>query len=484
MMARRFVADFDSSAAMLRALASFLHGRDFPALGTHRHTHPLFETLLPVVNHLSVPLREAAFVRGGLAEALTPRALAHFDAEALARWVVARYPRRRYPAAVVGASNGALVHLCAALGIPWLPQTQLLSVRHDGRVLVDEPLKDLDFAREPARRLLESHPDLQLHHTHDANHDRLLLRGLTHFRVKRRRLGAAYVRFLEDVLEPGATLFVSECELRWPTLRQGERHVFQQGALGGASPDEYYLGGPRVEAWLRSQGSSHPRWPTPPPDSDSPEAEWGFEPALSEDLQRLARKRRWRLRRIVYPEPEALSPLVADLYRHWYRDRRMPLGQLLVESSILLEPWWALRTGAVPFWMVLNTRPSARALEHYLDASEPWDALFLMLCSRGVDSLGMAPLQRWRELLSRGLDRGELVGVDEREYPRDFASVVRYHPALKRALAPRHAMPERMGLERLEAFLRQHGDRYAVRWHDTDTRPRHSSAGVSSSWMN
>lgn len=484
MMARRFVADFDSSAAMLRALASFLHGRDFPALGTHRHTHPLFETLLPVVNHLSVPLREAAFVRGGLAEALTPRALAHFDAEALARWVVARYPRRRYPAAVVGASNGALVHLCAALGIPWLPQTQLLSVRHDGRVPVDEPLKDLDFAREPARRLLESHPDLQLHHTHDANHDRLLLRGLTHFRVKRRRLGAAYVRFLEDVLEPGATLFVSECELRWPTLRQGERHVFQQGALGGASPDEYYLGGPRVEAWLRSQGSSHPRWPTPPPDSDSPEAEWGFEPALSEDLQRLARKRRWRLRRIVYPEPEALSPLVADLYRHWYRDRRMPLGQLLVESSILLEPWWALRTGAVPFWMVLNTRPSARALEHYLDASEPWDALFLMLCSRGVDSLGMAPLQRWRELLSRGLDRGELVGVDEREYPRDFASVVRYHPALKRALAPRHAMPERMGLERLEAFLRQHGDRYAVRWHDTDTRPRHSSAGVSSSWMN
>ncbi|MFY2562474.1 hypothetical protein ACN469_33070 [Corallococcus terminator] len=484
MMARRFVADFDSAAAMLRALAGFLHGRDFPALGTHRHTRPLFEALLPVVNRLPVPKREAAYVRSGLAEALTPRALTHFDAEALARWVVSRYPRRRYPAAVVGSSNGALVHLCAALGIPWLPQTQLLSVRHDGRVPVDEPLKDLDFAREPARHLLESHPDLQLHHTHDANHDRLLLRGLTHFRVKRRRLGAAYVRFLEDVLEPGATLFVSECELRWPTLRQGERHVFQQGALGGASPDEYYLGGPRVEDWLRRQGSPHSRWPTPPPDSDSPEAEWGFEPALLEDLQRLARERRWRLRRIVYPEPEALSPLVADLYRHWYRDRHMPLGQLLVESSILLEPWWALRTGAVPFWMVLNTRPSARALEHYLDASEPWDALFLMLCSRGVDSLGLAPLQRWRELLARGLDRGELLGVDEREYPRDFAAVVRYHPALKRALDARHPMPERMGLERLDAFLRQHGDRYAVRWHDTDTRPRHTSAGVSSSWMN
>ncbi|MCP3058719.1 hypothetical protein LXT21_08045 [Myxococcus sp. K38C18041901] len=483
MRAGRFVADLDSSAALLRALAAFLHGRDAPALGAHRHTHPLFEALVPAVNRLSVPLRESAWVRGALAEALTPKALARFDAESLARWVVSRYPRRRYPAAVVGATNGALVHLCAALGIPWLPQTHLLSVRHDGQVPVDEPMKTLGFAREPARRLLESHPDLQLHHTHDANHDRLLLQGLTHFRVKRRGLSPAYLRFLEQSLEPGATLFVSECELRWPTLQQGERHVFQQGSLGGASPDEYYLGGPRVEAYLRKQGASLTRWPSPPPDSDSPEAEWGFEPALRDDLLRLARKQRWRLKRIVYPEPEALSPLVADLYRHWYRERRVPSGKLLAECSILLEPWWTLRTGAVPFWMVLNTRPSARALERYLDRSAPWDAMYLTLCSRGVESIGLATMEHWRELLSRGRTQGQLLGVDEREYPRDFASFVRYHPAMRSAFSAHHSTRERLRPERLDAFLGQHGERYAVQWLEADVRPRHQSAGATASWF-
>ena len=41
MRASRYVAGFDSSGAMLRALARFLHGRDFPALGNPRVLAPL-----------------------------------------------------------------------------------------------------------------------------------------------------------------------------------------------------------------------------------------------------------------------------------------------------------------------------------------------------------------------------------------------------------------------------------------------------------
>ena len=42
--------------------------------------------------------------------------------------------------------------------------------------------------------------------------------------------------------------------------------------------------------------------------------------------------------------------------------------RLLVESFIVMEPFWTIRTGSVPFWMVFNKLPSAEALEQYLDA--------------------------------------------------------------------------------------------------------------------
>lgn len=132
-------------------------------------------------------------------------------------WMTGHYPARRYPGVAVGSSNGALVHLCAALGIPWLPQTFLIPVRRTG-IPPDEPAADCQWAREPARRLLQANPDLQLHHMHDPNQDRLSLQGMTYFRVKRRRLGAAYERFLDQVLQPAATILLVECTIGWPHL--------------------------------------------------------------------------------------------------------------------------------------------------------------------------------------------------------------------------------------------------------------------------
>ena len=41
-------------------------------------------------------------------------------------------------------------------------------------------------------------------------------------------------------------------------------------------------------------------------------------------MLRFARERGYRVRRIVFDEPEALSPLVADLYRWWYRSAGCP----------------------------------------------------------------------------------------------------------------------------------------------------------------
>jgi hypothetical protein len=327
----------------------------------------------------------------------------------------------------------------------------------------DEPTEELQWGREPARVLLAANPELQLHHMFDPNQDRLMARRMAYFRVKRLRLGKTYEQFLSGILAEGATLFIAECGLKWPTTEVGERHVFQFGALGGATPEEFLSGSERVEDYLTRYGSHRRRWDPPEPDGERPEAEWGFEPAFREDLERFARGGGYRVRRIVFEEPEDLSPLVADLYRRWYEERGLPTDRLLVESFILMEPWWALRTGSVPFWMVFNTESSADRLERYLEGTDPYDHIHLMLFSHGVDSVGLAPIGRWRSALRQARKHGGFVGVDERRFPRDFATFVRYHADLKK-VPTRYSILGSLSLSRLDEFLGRTGDRYSVRW--------------------
>ena len=457
-----YIANFDSQAAMLRALGNYLRAEDFPMTGAVSSSiEPLMKPLVAAVNALPKRVREEVYTWSGRSEAVPPKKLNLVRAEDVSRWVVSHYPRRRYPAAMIGSSNGALVHLCAALGIPWLPQTSLIPVRRN--MNPDEPEQELEWGRGAARELLATNPELELHHMFDPNQDRLMARRMAYLRVKRLQLGDTYERFLEENLSEGATLFVAECGLKWPTTRVEERHVFQFGALGGATSEEFLHGGERVEEYLARYGSRRRRWDPPEPDSERPEAEWGFESTLREDIERFARERGYRIRRIIFEEPEDPSPLVANLYRWWYEELGLPANRLLVESFIVMEPWWALRTGSVPYWMVFNMEPSAQALERYLDASDPYDHIHLMLFSHGVDSVGLAPIGRWRSMLQRARKHGSFVGVDERRFPRDFAAFVRYHIDLKK-IPERHPMPGSLPLTWLDEFLGRSGDRYPVRW--------------------
>jgi len=459
----QYVANFDSATAMLRALGRYLHGKDFPLTGAlPASAEPLMKPVAAAINALPGRMRESVYTWSGRSEAIQPEKLGGVHAEEVARWMVSHYPRRPYPAVAIGSAGGALIHLCAALSIPWLPQTFLIPVRHPG-LPVDEPRKDMEWGQKHAPALLEANPELRLHHMHDANQDRLMIQRMTYFRVKRLHLGETFLRFLEEVLPAGGTIFLVECERKWPTTKISERHVFQHGAPGGATEEEFIYGSQRVEDYLKRYGSPQRRWDSPEPDGERPEAEWGFEPELREDVGRLARNRGWRIRRVLFEEPEHLSPLVADLYRWWYRERGLPTDQLLVESFILTEPYWTLRTGSVPLWMTFNMEPSADFLERYLDGAHPYDQIRLMLFSHGVDSVGLAPIGRWQSILGRARKEGSFVGVDEQKFPRDFATFVRYHAELKK-LTPRYPMPEPLALSQVDNFVKETGDRYLVRW--------------------
>jgi hypothetical protein len=101
--------------------------------------------------------------------------------------------------------------------------------------------------------------------------------------------------------------------------------------------------------------------------------------------------------------------------------------------------------------------------------ARPYYDIRLGLFSHGVESVGVAPIERWRAVLSRARERGEFVGVDEKRYPRDFAAFVRDHADLEEE-SRQYPVPSPLTLEELGAFVGEVGERYQVRWSRASLR--------------
>lgn len=435
------IASFDSASAMLRVLAAHLHGASSPLLGLGPVAHTAARILLPAVNRLPPRARESVYRYSGAHEAIPQRRLASVDVERIAAWVADRYPRRRYPVVFIGSSSGAMLHLAALAGAPWLPQTLLVPVHQSGIDPDDAPaaLSGLAAARDA---FTAANPQISLHHMHDANQDRLMIQRMAYFRYKYRRLPTAYAAFLSDCLEPGGSVLVIECEKRWPSTTTGERQVFQHGAVGGAEVEEYQQGGPRVARFLTERGSSHRTWRSPPADVDSPEAEWGFDRDLLPDLTRLCDRHGWRLERLRFPASDALSAPVAEIYRAWYAEHGVDADRLLVDCFALLDVHLPLSIGLVPFWTTFNTLPARDSLLAYLDGSS-FDEILVGLFSHGIRSIGNASIADWDQALARARRHAAYCGVDTSVYPQDFAAYLRFHDRLagvrKRTAVPHPA---------------------------------------------
>lgn len=452
-----YLAGFDSASAMVMATGRVLHGEPFTALGNP----PALKPLARATRWLPTSVRGKIFIAFGAIETVSPRRLDRIDLEEASDWVAQSYPERQYPQVAIGSSSGALVYLNAALGMAWLPQTFLIPVRQ--RVHPDDAAGALAKGRGPGGAFVEAHPEIQLHHMHDAAQDRQMVRVLTYFRYKRRTLGPGYERFLRERLAPGGTLLLSECTATWGTTAVGERHVFQHGALGGAREHEFHHGSDRVADYLEKHDSPLRSWDGPPPDTVSPEAEWGFAPALRDDVLRYAAEHGLRVRRLVFEEPDALSPLVADLYRWWYARRNIPAQRLFVGSFALNAPWWALRTGSVPYWMFFNEENSMRRLVEYLDSRPPFDDIALSLFQNGVETIGQPPGEEWHRVIDRARRDGGYIGTALEEFPFDFAQFGQYDDAL-RAMPARYPIPGPLSMAEFEEFLGQAGDYPGVSW--------------------
>lgn len=402
------IASFDSATAFLTSLARSLDGRDFPHLGQSR----LEALVVRASAALPAPLRRRAYAIASGREGISPERLGGIDLQEVAAWAAARYPSRRYPAVLLGSSNGALTHLAAASGVPWLPQTVLVPVRRPGSD-PEDAYAALDFGARHAPALLDRNPDVDLHHMHDANQDALSSSQMAYFRVKWRALPTAYERFLQDRLEPGGPVIVVHDRSTWPVTRVADRHVFQLGAQGGMTPDEY----------LDAPGA-------PSADDTAAEAEWGFADALLGPVRAWAERHGHPVVEIGYDHPQDPAAAVADVVRAELRRRGEAAQRLLVSSFIVHDPWRTLTSASVPFWTFFPVQSAAQALAAYLDRAA-YDDIDVLLFSHGVRSRGLADAQTWERLAGRARRRGGLLGVDRSAFPADFPVFARYASALR-----------------------------------------------------
>jgi hypothetical protein len=450
------IARFDSAAAMVQAVAAFLHGRDVASLSGS----PLLDRTMPLVNYLPRRAREWVYSMGGMTEAVSRREVGKLNFNHIAEWITGLLPRRSYPGVFIGSSNGALVHLAAALAIPWLPQTFLCPVR-DALSDPDDARAAFARGRDVVETIERVEPRVAVHHMHDPNQDRLMLKTMSYFRLKYRELPLAYRNFLARCVPRGGTVYVDRCTKRWPVTRTSERSIFQFGAMGGLEPDDYFRNDERVRDYLARYGIARPRWDPPEPNDTAPEAEWGFDPTLLDSIHALARDCGWRVVTLDFENPEALSWLTAAVYRAWYRELGFDPRRLLVDSFVLLDPYRTIRLRAVPFWLLFCVDRSASALREFLELGPPFDQIGLMLFSHGTEGVGVVGIETWRRLITRAQRNGCFLGVDESRYPRDFATFIRFHRALEKLGLP-FELPPPLTLAKFEALLHEHGPQLGV----------------------
>jgi hypothetical protein len=341
----------------------------------------------------------------------------------------------------------------------------------------DDPAGSLARGRAVAETIERLQPGIAAHHMHDPNQDRLMLKTMSYFRLKYRAFPPAYRQFLIEHLPCGSTIYIAFCTRRWLVTRTGERSVFQFGAVGGLEADEYFEESERIADYLARYRVRRTHWNPPKPDDTAPEAEWGFDPALIDDITALAGVHGWRVVVLDFENPESLSWLAAAVYRAWYRDLGQDPNRLLVDSFVLIDPYRTIRLRAVPFWLLFCVERSAAALREFLDRQPSFEEIGLMLFSHGTEGVGVVTVDDWRRLLARARWRGYFLGVDESRYPRDFATFIRFHHGLSELGLP-FELPAALKLERFETLTREQGPQFGVRISRNSRVTAANSAGA------
>jgi hypothetical protein len=240
---------------------------------------------------------------------------------------------------------------------------------------------------------------------------------------------------------------------------------------GGATMTEYFKGGDRVEKYLNQHNSPFSRWDPPASDFEGPEAEWGFDPSLYEDIERIAKEGGYTVKRITYEDPDHPSPFVSELYRWWYKQRRILSNRLLIGTFTRLDPYRTLRTGSVPYWTRFSSEAQVKMLEEYLKDHDRYDEIYLMRYIQGIEGIGFAGAGRWQQVLASAAKKSEVLGYGYETDSIDHALMTGLNTELENAIASRYDVPGPLGFGAFSGFIREARDKFRVKFID-DVPPK------------
>ena len=453
------IIQFDSSSALMKSLALHFENKDFIGVGVTDGTP---EWVGDVVNRVPRAIRQKMYSWSGWKDAMYADGLKDVTGEGIAEWSTGFYPQKDFSGVMFGSSNGAIMHLAAALRMPWLPQTYLLALRR--LMKPDQIVEDIEWGKKVIRSWLDKNVDLHAAQMHDPLQDRLMVSKMGYFRIKLLTIGQTMRQFMKTRIGKDRPLVSVECQFPWPAANVGERHTFQMGGFGGIDPYEYLKGSDRVKEFLKKVKAPVDHWDIGAPVQDGPEAEWGFYPQCLNNLRAIAAECHAPFLRIIFNDPEAPSAFIADLYRWWYEKHEGPKTlKMLIENFGLVSPHRVLVSRMIPFWLAFNTDISAERIEQYLRDHPDFDELYLMLMSNGVaDGIGLTPIERWRGILSQAKKCGAFIGVDEMQYPLDFGTFLRYHKELIEKIPDAKPPLPDLTVPEVIDFLKRNGKSYDV----------------------
>ena len=429
-----WVVPFDSGTRVVREVAEALSGDGRSILECYPWGSRAFLGLLSL-------LPEAWRIAGiewGMRLSLghPPSKAADVRIDDLAAWCVGQYESealddRAFDAIVVGSPNGAVAHLAALLGAPFLTTSFGIAFRHP-TIDADEVAATRRTAGAAANAIVGANPEAAFEivcHV-DPLHDRSIVRFADFVRIKLHDLPDAYRRFITERLAPGGRLILVDCAYEWPQYRLADRITLQVGGLGDVPPEEYLA-----------------RWPIDAAIEVRRESEWGCPETFAEAVRTFATAEGVDAIALSFDRPWDVSLLAYDAYLACDGVRS---EELLIDCFNHQNPRTHVETGIPALWLPFHTTDGLRAVGAFLDGRS-FDTIRFTLLPSFVDSPDASRLDSWSTLLGRH-GSVEPLGVRADRYPADVLAPFRFVDAMS-DLREAEALSTPLRLD-LDAFAR------------------------------
>lgn len=404
----------DSAGVAADAVRAALRGE--PALVAPRYPSA-YRAVAPTLAALPTGMRSAAIALGARLVAGVPakRALEiddfALDAAALEGW-----PDGPFEEVHMGAPSGAGAAAAAAAGAPYLPTSALLAIKCPKGP--DDLARVVAACRRWGPEIAARTPERQVLWHHDPVHDRFLVGGVLHLRLRLSRMPALWQGWLRDNLARGGRVVVRDLPgYRWPRWDLGDAGALQVGGLGALAPGEF-----------------------PAPDGleaqDAQESEWGCEEGLVESVVEWGRRSGAEVVALRHGS-------VADLVSSSWHEQVEYLGErgfvregvAAVDCFTFLDPGAWHRLGIPVAWAPFNTRDAIPVVAAVLAAAGVRRAFWTSVPAFPATE-DTASYEEWDEAMRPFGGVG--VGVDPGRYPVDPLAPAAWddrHRAVGEALA-------------------------------------------------